>query len=150
MTKKFIEVKIPDKKGNGKKVVTIHLSGKGNFQPIFKLNLKLPNYTNILATVSVLNEYCSRALKCGPLYEQIENSDKVQKDHKTYQVKLPDGKIYGTGSGPNQQAAKNVAALEALQTLIKDFHPDDKNMLTGRAQADIAYFNHVKVFLHSI
>ena len=103
--------------------------------------------------MSVLNEYCSRALKCGPLYEQIENSDKIQKDHKTYQVKLPDGKIYGTGSGPNQQAAKNVAALEALQTLIKDFHPDDKNMLTGRAQADIAYFNHVKVFtfisLHS-
>lgn len=125
IAKKFIEVKIPDKKGTGKKVVTIHLSGK--------------------ATVSVLNEYCSRALKCGPLYEQIENGANIQKDHKTYQVKLPDGKVYGCGSGPNQQAAKNVAALEALQQLIKDFQPDDKNMLTGRAQADIAYFNHVKI-----
>ena len=65
-----------------------------------------------------MNEYCSRALKCGPLYEQIENGPDVQKDHKTYQVKLPDGKIYGTGSGPNQQAAKNVAALEALQANV--------------------------------
>ena len=29
--------------------------------------------------------------------------------------------------------------------LIPNFEPDDKNMLTGRAEQDIAYFDHVKV-----
>ena len=47
--------------------------------------------------------------------------------------------------GPNVQAAKNVAALETLKQLIPGFEPDDKNMLTGRAEEDIAYFDHVKV-----
>ena len=47
--------------------------------------------------------------------------------------------------GPNVQAAKNVAALETLKILIKGFEPDDKHMLTGRAEKDMAYFDHVKV-----
>ena len=57
-------------------------------------------YGIYLATVTVLNEYCSRALRCTPNYDQVETpNEMVHKDFKTYRVRLPDGNTYGTGSG---------------------------------------------------
>ena len=61
-----------------------------------------------------------------------------------YVVKI-DGKEYGSGEGLNRTIAKNIAALETLKLLIPDFEPDDKFMLTGRAEQDYAYFNHLSV-----
>ena len=61
-----------------------------------------------------------------------------------YVVKI-DGKEYGSGEGANRTIAKNIAALETLKLLIPDFEPDDKFMLTGRAEQDYAYFNHLSV-----
>ena len=41
--------------------------------------------------------------------------------------------------------AKNIAALETLKLLIPGFEPDDKFMLTGRAEQDLGYFDHLAV-----
>ena len=45
--------------------------------------------------------------------------------------------------------AKNIAALETLKMLIPGFEPDDKFMLTGRAEQDLGYFDHLAVRLFS-
>ena len=63
-------------------------------------------------------------------------------DRQKYLIKI-DGKEYGSGEGANRTIAKNIAALETLKLLIPDFQPDDKFMLTGRAEQDYGYFNHL-------
>ena len=65
-------------------------------------------------------------------------------DRQKYLIKI-DGKEYGSGEGANRTIAKNIAALETLKLLIPDFQPDDKFMLTGRAEQDYGYFNHLSV-----
>ena len=93
--------------------------------------------------MTILNEYCSRALRCTPCYE--DQRDEIGKEIRKFVVRLPDGQQYGTGKGQNATVAKNIAALETLKMLIPGFEPDDKFMLTGRADQDLGYFDHLAV-----
>ncbi|CAG5107914.1 Oidioi.mRNA.OKI2018_I69.chr1.g3550.t1.cds [Oikopleura dioica] len=123
LVKTCIEFKSKDLKGRPGKNMTLYLQGK--------------------TTVTILHEYCNRALKVHPQYEDARD-ELMGADGCKYVVKI-DGKEYGSGEGANRTIAKNIAALETLKLLIPDFEPDDKFMLTGRAEQDYAYFNHLSI-----
>ncbi|CBY32268.1 unnamed protein product [Oikopleura dioica] len=123
LVKTCIEFKSREQKGRPSKNHTIYLQGK--------------------TTVTILHEYCNRALKAQPIYEDVRD-DLISSDRQKYIIKI-DGKEYGSGEGANRTIAKNIAALETLKLLIPDFQPDDKFMLTGRAEQDYGYFNHLSI-----
>jgi len=123
LVKTCIEFKSREQKGRPSKNHTIYLQGK--------------------TTVTILHEYCNRALKAQPIYEDVRD-ELISTDRQKYLIKI-DGKEYGSGEGANRTIAKNIAALETLKLLIPDFQPDDKFMLTGRAEQDYGYFNHLSI-----
>ena len=95
----------------------------------------------------ILNDYCTKVFRANPKY--VESATKNDKYPWKVQLELPDGKIYGEGTGVKKKFAKETAIVKTLEMLIPDYKDRSSESQSrskfGSQKVSDDFFNHLDI-----